>query len=250
MYISYSSNRAARLGSFGTLAGPGLDQKHRATTATRNVATARRPSAAAAPPSRPASSPPPQAPPATGEVRRGRGLCSWCAARGLRGHGARTCALAAACAAESPRNMASRSSSDESCMAACSVLSAPVESHASGSEAPQRASCEPIPLESAAGPAIGLSTTTARTSTSEAQESAANQRIQRWSVARFWRRRWRRLGPDDDAPTASVDILSETMVAASLSTARSIQSGVASSSSSSSSAPPCACMAAGAAAAI
>ena len=64
-------------------------------------------------------------------------------------------------------------------MAACSVLSAPVESHASGSEAPQRASCEPIPLESAAGPAIGLSTTTARTSTSEAQESAANQRIQR-----------------------------------------------------------------------
>ena len=33
-YISYSSNRAARLGSFGTLAGPGLDQKHRATTAT------------------------------------------------------------------------------------------------------------------------------------------------------------------------------------------------------------------------
>ena len=44
MYISYSSNRAARLGSFGTLAGPGLDQKHRATTATRNVATARGPS--------------------------------------------------------------------------------------------------------------------------------------------------------------------------------------------------------------
>mmetsp|Transcript_31645 Transcript_31645/g.74756 ORF Transcript_31645/g.74756 Transcript_31645/m.74756 type:complete len:202 (-) Transcript_31645:224-829(-) len=95
------------------------------------------------------------------------------------------CAFAAACAAESPRHMASRSSSDESCIAACSVLSAPVASHASGSEAPKRASCDPTPLESTAGPAIGLSTPMARTSSSEEKDSAASQRSQRRSIARF-----------------------------------------------------------------